>query len=92
MVWQRYGRVIRQAAASQPMLQWDWHEPDVWLAFIPEDGRAQARGPMTPIHPMPRRSLPAAKDQLSLTPTTRSALDGTGGNVRAAPATLPTNA
>ena len=44
MVWQRYDRVIRQAAASQPMLQWVWHELDVWLASFAEDGRAQGEG------------------------------------------------
>lgn len=43
-VLQRYDRAFRQAAASQPMFQWNRREPDVWLASIAEDGRAQGEG------------------------------------------------
>ena len=43
-VWQRYDRAFRQAAATQPALRWDWHEPDVWLASIAENGQAHGEG------------------------------------------------
>ena len=39
LAWQRYDRMFRQSAAGNPTLQWDRHEPDIWLVAIAEQPR-----------------------------------------------------
>lgn len=46
--WQRYDRMFRQTAATNPGLRWDLRQPDVWLAAL-----ASCQQPATAPTPQP---------------------------------------
>lgn len=51
LVWQKYDRLFRQAAAVNPNLNWDRREPDIWLAAMAEQasqGTTPTAGATTP--------------------------------------------
>ena len=43
--WLRYDRAFRQAAAVNPLLQWDKRQPDIWLAALASSNSGQLAQP-----------------------------------------------
>ena len=46
--WLRYDRAFRQAAAVNPLLQWDKRQPDIWLAALASSNSGQLAQPGPP--------------------------------------------